>query len=285
MYYVNGQWFKENVSVIHPEDRGYQFGDGVYEVIRVYGGRLFQQEEHLARLERSAREIRMTLPWSRQELSGILDEVLEKNGVGCDDAILYIQITRGPASRQHEFPSETHPVLSANLKKKPRPLEQQANGVAAVTQPDIRWLRCDIKSLNLLGAVLAKQAAKDAGAFEAILHRDGIVTEGSATNVFAVKDGALHTHPANQFILHGITRQTVINLAKEIGLTVVEQPFDLNFLRQADNIFLTGTTSEIMPVVKLDGNPVGDGQVAREVRQLQQAFEHLVAQTASSPSR
>ncbi len=279
MYYVDGTWVQAGQAGVHPEDRGYQFGDGIYEVVRIYRGNLYQWDAHLARLLRSAKELRMLLPWSQEELTRIASELPQKNDIGADeDAILYLQITRGAAPRQFEFPDGIRPVLSAYARRKPRPIEEMNRGVAAAVVPDIRWLRCDIKSLNLLGAVLARQAAKEAGAFEAIQHRDGIVTEGSSSNVFAVKDRRLYTHPATNLILNGVTRQTVIGLAREEGIPVVEEAFDLTFLAGADEVFITSTTSEVMPVVSIDGRPVGSGQIGGVTRRLQASFErHILA--------
>jgi len=281
MYYINGTWVQPEQTIVHPEDRGYQFGDGVYEVIRIYGGKLYQWEGHLARLKRSAAEIKLQLAWSDEELLQIALEIMKRNGfTTSDDANLYMQVTRGASPRSHEFPADAKPVLSANATRKARPLEQMKNGVAAILTADVRWLRCDIKSLNLLGAVLAKQQAKEAGAFEAILHRDGIVTEGSSTNVFAVKDGRLHTHPADNLILNGVTRQTVLELARSLSIPVVEEAFDLAFLKQADELFITSTTAEVMPIITVDGERVGTGQPGQIAQRLQAAFEESIARNS-----
>lgn len=274
MYYVNGAWFDAGFPPIHPEDRGYQFGDGIYEVVRIYQGNYYQLDEHLARLQRSAKELHLVYPWKIEELKSIARELVVKNGITSDDdAILYVQITRGVAERQFEYPPDSKPVLTAYVRKKNRPLQQLTTGIRVLSVEDIRWLRCDIKSLNLLGAVLAKQSAKAAGADDAVLHRGGTVTEGSASNLFAIKNGFLYTHPATNLILHGITRSTVLQLASTLSIPVIEEPFQLDFLRNADEAFLTGTTSELMPIVSLDNSPVGDGVVGPIVRKLQQAFE------------
>lgn len=280
MLYVDGKWVESGEAVIQPEDRGYNFGDGIYEVVRVYKGSMYQWDAHLVRLFRSAEEIKMELPWTAAELSSIASELLQKNGITSeDDAILYLQITRGASPRQHDIPNGSRPVIMAFARRKERPYEQLQNGISTQLVADIRWLRCDIKTLNLLGAVLVKQEAKDAGAADCILHRDGIVTECSASNLFAIKDGQLYTHPANNLILHGITRQTVIDLAKQNNIPVHEEAFDINFVKQADELFLCGTTSEVTPIVSVDGQPVGGGQVGGVVRKLQTLFEqHLNAE-------
>ncbi|MBN2909894.1 D-amino-acid transaminase [Polycladomyces sp. WAk] len=270
----NDQLIARDEARVDVEDRGYQFGDGVYEVIRVYGGHPFCLEEHLDRLERSAREIRMPLPYSREKTEHLLLQLIEADHL--KEGYLYVQITRGVAPRDHAFPSKSEPVLTAYAVESQRPTDLMKNGIRAITQEDIRWLRCDIKSLNLLGAVLAKQAAVDAGAQEAILHRNGTVTEGSATNVFIVKDNTLWTHPANHLILHGITRAVTLKLAEKEGIPVREEAFSLEDLRSADEVFITSTTKEIVPVVAVDGIPVGTGQPGLVTRKLQQAFEQKI---------
>ncbi|MGC5327095.1 D-amino-acid transaminase [Brevibacillus sp. SYSU BS000544] len=277
MYYVNGAWFEADFLPIHPEDRGYQFGDGIYEVVRIYKGKYYQLEEHLVRLQRSAKELHIVLPWTFEELQAIGSELLLKNNItSADDAVLYLQITRGAAERQFEFPNDTKPTLTAYLRKKDRPMAQLKSGIKVISAEDIRWLRCDIKSLNLLGAVLAKQAAKSSGVHDAVLHRGGTVTEGSASNLFAVKDGTLYTHPATNLILHGITRSTVLALAASLAIPVKEEPFTLDFFRQADEAFLTGTTSELTPIIAIDHSPVGTDEVGPIVRKLQEAFEQQI---------
>ncbi|MGD8191592.1 D-amino-acid transaminase [Brevibacillus ginsengisoli] len=278
MYYVNGTWCEHDIPAIQPEDRGYQFGDGIYEVVRIYRGKLFLWEEHLSRLVRSSKELSLTLPHSPDELMSIVHMLISKSSLGeRDDAILYLQITRGVAPRQFEFPTvDTKPTITAYVSKKARPLSQFQRGIKAITANDIRWLRCDIKSLNLLGAVMAKQQAKEQGADDAIMHRDGIVTEGSSSNVFVVKDGTLYTHPETNLILHGITRKTVLQLAATLQIPVQETAFNLEFLRAADEVFITATTSEITPVVLLDGQPVANGEAGSVVKQLQFAYTQYV---------
>lgn len=277
MLYVGGKWVEEGEAAVHPEDRGYNFGDGIYEVVRIYKGKMYQWEAHLARLFRSAREIKMDLPWSAAELGTLAQQLIEKNGITeDDDATLYLQISRGVSPRVHDIPEKIEPVLMGFARKKARPLADMKKGQTAQLIEDIRWLRCDIKTLNLLGAVLVKQYAKDAGAQDCILHRNGIVTECSSSNVFAVKHGALYTHPANHLILHGITRQVVIDLARENGIPVHEEAFTTDFLKQADELFLTSTTAEIMPIIAVDGQPVGEGSVGPVVLKLQELFEQHI---------
>ncbi|MED4581573.1 D-amino-acid transaminase [Brevibacillus choshinensis] len=279
MLYVGGKWVEEGEAAVHPEDRGYNFGDGIYEVVRIYKGKMYQWDAHLTRLYRSAREIKMELPWSAEELSTLAHQLMEKNNITeNDDATLYLQVSRGVSPRVHDIPAESTPVIMGFARHKARPLADMKKGQSAQLIEDIRWLRCDIKTLNLLGAVLVKQYAKDKGAQDSILHRDGIVTECSSANLFAVKNGALYTHPADHLILNGITRKVVIDLAKENGITVNEETFTTDFLKQADEVFLTSTTAEIMPLVSVDGQPVGEGTVGPVSLKLQELFEqHLNA--------
>lgn len=279
MLYVDGKWVEAGEAAVDPEDRGYNFGDGVYEVIRIYKGKLFQWDAHIERMERSAIEIQMKMPWSAQELLDIAKQLMDKNGITSqDDATLYMQISRGNSPRVHDIPGDVKPVLMGFARKKERPLADQKKGLKAALIEDIRWLRCDIKSISLLGAVMVKQYAKDTGAQDAILHRDGIVTECSAANLFAVKNGELYTHPANNLILKGITREVVIELATKNGLTVHEKPFDTKFLLQADELFLTSTTAEVMPVISVDGQAIADGQVGPVTQKLQTLFEQHIGE-------
>ncbi|NLY79378.1 MAG: D-amino-acid transaminase [Lysinibacillus sp.] len=268
----NDKIVKDEEVIIDKEDRGYQFGDGVYEVIKVYNGEMFTATEHIDRLYASAEKIRMTVPFTKDKLHQLLHELVEKNEVNTGH--IYFQITRGVAPRAHNFPSDTvKPVITAYTKENPRPLENFKKGVKATFVEDIRWLRCDIKTLNLLGAVLAKQEAHDKGCYEAILHRNNTVTEGSSTNVFGVKSDVLYTHPANNFILKGITRDVVIQCADEIGLTVKEIPFTTEEALKMDELFITSTTSEITPVIEVDDKKINDGKVGEWTRKLQKQFE------------
>jgi D-alanine transaminase len=271
----NDRLIPESEGKVSYLDRGYCFGDGIYEVFRVYGGRLFEKELHLQRLERSAKEIRLELPYSLDRIGALLEQLVDHEHLA--EGTLYMQITRGAAPRTHAFPPRgTSPVLLAYCSKAERPAAAIQNGVKVVTRPDLRWLRCDIKSLNLLGAVLAKQEALDAGCDEVILHRDGIVTECSASNVMIVKDGAVKTHPADHLILNGVTRQVVLRLADRLGIPAAESPFRTEELRAADEAFLTSTTMEITPIVEIDGHAVGSGSPGPVTRRLQEAFQGLI---------
>ncbi|WJQ83894.1 D-amino-acid transaminase [Brevibacillus brevis] len=277
MLYVGGKWVEEGQVAVHPEDRGYNFGDGIYEVVRIYKGRMYQWDGHLTRLFRSAKEIKMELPWSAEELTDLANQLITKNNITeNDDANLYLQVSRGTAPRVHDIPSGIKPVIMGFVRRKDRPVADMKKGLRAQLVEDIRWLRCDIKTLNLLGAVLVKQYAKDAGAQESILHRNGVITECSASNLFVVKNGELYTHQADNLILHGITRQVVIDLARNNGITVHEEPFDIAFLKQADEVFLTSTTAEVMPLISVDGVAVGNGNPGPVVLTLQDLFEQHI---------
>ncbi|MEK8130499.1 D-amino-acid transaminase [Paenibacillus filicis] len=260
---------------ISPDDRGYYFGDGLYEVFRVYHGVVFEAAGHFDRLERTAKALRIPLPFSRSVMEEKLQELIRLNDVQTGN--IYLQITRGIAARSHPFPAYAEPVLMAYAYPYERPLEAMRHGISAVTGEDIRWLRCDLKTLNLLPNVMAKQEALDRGADEVILHRSGTVTECSASNVMIVKNGILRTHPANHLILHGITRYVVLGLARELGIPVIEEPFTLEALGQADEAFVTGTTVEITPIIRIDDRPVGNGAPGPIVQQLQTAFDTAIS--------
>jgi D-alanine transaminase len=261
---------KESIH-ISPDDRGYYFGDGIYEVFRVYNGTLFAKEAHFQRLLRTAEATKIQLPYSQAQLEANLENLLLAEQIV--EGTVYVQITRGVAPRAHPFPASAKPVVYGYCNEVKRPLHTMTQGITALTVPDIRWLRCDLKTLNLLANVLAKQEALDGGAQEAILHREGTVTECSASNIMIVQDGVVRTHPANHLILHGVTRAVVLKLAAELELTVVEEPFDLTDLCSADEVFITGTTVEITPVIKIDHEPIANGQMGPITRKLQEALE------------
>ncbi|MFN0223385.1 MULTISPECIES: D-amino-acid transaminase [Paenibacillus] len=268
-WYQNEFLPKEDVR-ISPEDRGYYFGDGAYEVFRVYGGQLYEADAHYDRLVRTAEAIQMSLPMSKSELLGGLNELVTRNQV--QEGTVYLQLTRGIAPRAHSFPQDAEPVLMAYASELKRPLAAMEKGIRTVTMDDIRWLRCDLKTLNLLANTMAKQHALSQGADDVILHRSGTVTECSASNAAIVQDGRIVTHPANHLILHGITRMVVLRLAAELGIPVDERPFTLDELRAADEVFITGTTVEVTPVIAIDGQPVAGGLPGPVTRRLQDAF-------------
>lgn len=283
----NGKLVEEEQVRVSYRDRGYYFGDGIYEVFRLYNGILFEKEAHLDRLYNSLREIKIELPWSREQLSGMVDELAAT--LGQQDGILYIQFTRGEAKRAHIFPEVCEAVMLGYCEPLVRPADSIENGIEAITLEDIRWLRCHIKSLNLLANTLAKQEAVEAGAKEAILIRSNdTVTECTASNLLIVKDGVIYTHPNGNLILDGITKQVVKRLAHQLDIPYVEQAFGKQQLLDADEVFLTSTTMEATPIISIDGRPVGTGTPGAVTRRLQVAYvemvEQLVRQRSSSVS-
>jgi len=270
VYWFEDRFVAKEEVLVSPDDRGYYFGDGVYEVFRVYGGKLFEPGAHFERLARTADGIRLPLPYSIEQIGRKLEELVAANSL--NEGTVYLQITRGSAPRSHPFPPDAKPVALAYCTEVPRPVAAMEAGIALASVPDIRWLRCDYKTLNLLPNVLAKQQALDAGAGDAVLHRDGIVTECSASNVMIVCGGVVITHPANNLILHGVTRGVVLRLARAAEIAVEERPFSLEELYGADEAFVTGTTVEVTPVVSVDGRAVGGGAPGPVTRRLQREF-------------
>ena len=273
----NDQIVEDSKVVVDKEDRGYQFGDGVYEVVKVYNGQLFTVEEHVDRFYASAEKIRITIPYTKDKLFMLLNELVEKNEINTGH--IYFQIPRGACPRNHIFPGDdVAPVLTGNAKENPRPFENFEKGVKATFVEDIRWLRCDIKSLNLLGAVLAKQEAHEKGCYEAILHRGETITEGSSSNIYGIKDGVMYTHPADNLILNGITRQVILKCAAEIGLPVKEEAMTKEDLLNMDEVIVSSTTSEVTPIIDVDGATIGSGQPGEWTRKLQAQFDTKIPQ-------
>ncbi|TMU85970.1 D-amino-acid transaminase [Bacillus sp. BHET2] len=269
--FVNGELIHRDKAKIDIEDRGYQFGDGIYEVIRVYNGNTFTMKEHMERLYQSADKMKLSIPYPIGEFTSILLQLIETNGV--KDGIVYLQVTRGVAPRQHHFPArDVKGSVVAYTKDYPVPLKQMEQGVTAKLVEDIRWLRCDIKSLNLLGNLLAKEEAASDGHFEAVLHRGDTVTEGSSSNAFIVKDGIIYTHPVTNLILNGITRRVIDDLCRENDLPFQEEAFVVSELLEADEVFIASTTSEVMPVIKIDQQVIGDGKPGAVTKRLQALF-------------
>jgi D-alanine transaminase len=276
--YVNGRYLPHARAEVHIEDRGYQFGDGVYEVCEVRGGQLVDERRHLARLERSLTEIRMQAPMSPAALRVVLRETLRRNRVR--DGLLYLQVTRGVARRDHGFPpAGTKPSIVVTARSIDRvKLEGQAEaGVAIITVPDNRWERVDIKTITLLPNVLARQTARDRGAREAwFVDRDGFVTEGSSSNAWIVtKAGAIVTRPATSGILKGITREVALEVAVKQGLKIEERKFTVAEALAAREAFLTSATQVVMPIVRMDGSTIGDGRPGAVARALRARFHDM----------
>lgn len=254
------------------EERGLQFGDGIYEVIRIYAGHYYLLEEHVSRLFRSAAAVKISLQFTEEEMTGLLLELLEKNAMSKDGKV-YLQVTRGSAPRDHVFPEDTPPNLYAYIQDLPRNLDSLADGVSTIMLPDIRWENCYIKSLNLLPNVLAKQEAKENDCFEAIFHKDGLVTEGSSSNIYMVKNGSIYTYPATNRILHGCVRMRIEKFAQDLDIPFIEEGFSVEDARLADELFLTSSTAEITPIVKVNGNLVSNGKPGGITRKLQKAYD------------
>lgn len=273
--YLNGRFLPLEDAKVSIEDRGFQFGDGVYEVIRVYGGIPFRLADHLCRLDQSLQAISISLPLESSEWEAIIREGLQRSAYS--ECKVYIQITRGVAPRDHLFPEVSQPTLVVTFREMADlPLRLVEQGVAVVTYPDLRWSRCSIKSLNLLPNLLAKQEANQAGAFEAILIRDGMVTEGTSSNVVLVKGRVLLTPALSDQLLAGVTRQAVLELARGIGIGVDERPVREEELGQADEVFLIGTTIEVLPVSTINGKSVGKKTPGKIALQLREKFQALV---------
>ncbi|MGG5315120.1 D-amino-acid transaminase [Enterococcus sp. AZ072] len=269
---LNGQLVDRKDAKVDIEDRGYQFGDGIYEGFRVYQSCIFTFDEHIARLFHSAELIDLEIPYTKEQLKDQLTELITANQLG--DGMIYLQISRGTQMpRNHVYLPSNEPVLMATSMAAPRDPASFEKGITAITAVDDRWLHCDIKSLNLLGNVLAKNQAAKAGADEAILYRDEYhVTECSHSNVFIVKDNTLITHPANNFVLNGITRQTILKLAKENDIAVEERVFSLAELKQADEVFISSIMAEVTPVTTIDDETIGNGTRGPLSTELEQYF-------------
>ncbi|HTS91081.1 MAG TPA: D-amino-acid transaminase [Stellaceae bacterium] len=278
--YVNGRYLPHRAASVHIEDRGYQFADGVYEVIAVQHGALVDEDLHLQRLERSLHELRIAEPMTEGALKTVMREVIRRNRVR--DGIIYLQMTRGASPRDHAFPKSpvTQVVMTARRGKPPSP-ETIAAGVRVISIPDLRWARCDIKSVSLLPNVLGKQQAREAGAYEAWqIDRDGNVTEGTSTNAWIVTEaGEVVTRQASDAILNGITRLAVIKVLEEHQLRLVERPFSLTEAKRAREAFLTSTTAFVLPVVRIDDADVGGGKPGPLTRRLRDLYaEHVEAE-------
>ena len=286
--YVNGRYLPQRDASVNIEDRGYQFADGIYEVLYLRDGRFVDLDLHLARLERSLGEVRITPPMGRAALLRVLQEVARRNRVR--DGLLYMQVTRGVARRDHAFPKPGQggqpvpPALVVTIRRVP-PYPSSPDGWAAraITQPDLRWSRCDIKSTGLLPNVLARQAAQEAGASEAILVRDGQVTEGAATSIWIVDGGGVvRTRHLDQAILPGCTRDALLSVMRDAGVTFEQRGFSEAELRAAPEVFLTSATGFVKPLVSVDGQPVGDGTPGPVTRRLFDLFaRHVLGNQAA----
>lgn len=273
--YVNGAFVPEEEARISIFDRGFIFADGIYEVTAVIDGKLVDVDAHMARLERSCNEIRLPLPWPRAELIGLHRTLMEKNGLTSGG--IYLQVTRGAADRS--FPWQGIALTpSLVMFTQARAMNREVNkGYRTISVPDIRWVRRDIKSVALLAQVLAKQAAAEAGCDEAIMHEDGVITEGGSSTLWIIKGETLISRQLSTKVLPGITRAAVLAYLKETGMHFEERPITLAELSEADEVFITAATSLVMPVTELDGKPVGGGQPGPKARRLRDIYFDLAA--------
>ncbi len=279
--YVDGRYLPLAEAVVQIEDRGYQFADGIYEYIAFYNKKLVDAEPHLQRWQRSIDALSLPSTYSLKSLHIIMQQLLSRNPL--QHGGLYMQITRGVSPRNHPFPKHPHGVLSMTIRaSKTMDSSKAEKGVKAITHADERWARCDIKTINLLANLLAKQYAIASGAFEALLIKpDGFISEGAVSNVFMVDEtGTLCTHPATSEILPGITRARVIEMASATNITVLEKAFTLKQLQAAQEVFITSTSANVQPVVQIDQQTIGNGKVGRVTQTLMNTYyTHIHTQT------
>lgn len=277
--YVNGRYLPHALAGVHVEDRGYQFSDGVYEVIAVQNGHFVDEDEHLNRLDRSLSELQMAWPMSPRAMRTVIREVVRRNRIG-NRGIVYIQVTRGVAPRNHAFPKSTESALVMTARSLPRlDRDVMRRGVSVITVPDLRWSRRDIKSISLLPNVLAKQMAIDHGAFEAwLVDDDGMITEGTSSNAWIVTAGGeLATRHADRAILNGITRRMVMEICAQQGIAFVERAFTIDEAKTAREAFLTSTTGLVKPVIQIDGTDIGAGGIGPVTEKLLEHYlDHML---------
>ena len=271
--YFNGEYMLKTSVHLSPDDRGFLFGDGVYEVVRSYGGRFFALDAHLQRMHNGLCELQIR-GVDAAAFAEICEQLLEKNDLGQDEALVYMQVTRGaaPPPRRHAFPNIPTRPTSYAVPLPFQPKGDVTKGVSVITAPDMRWTRCDIKSINLLANCLANQRAQEAGATEAILVRDGVALEATASSLFGVFDGEVRTAPKSNYILPSITREAALEMCREAGIPACEAPIFVHELASADELFLAGTTFELMPIIEIDGRTVGNGRPGPVQRRLYELF-------------
>ncbi|HZN26456.1 MAG TPA: D-amino acid aminotransferase [Burkholderiales bacterium] len=281
--YLNGEYMPLEQARIPVLDRGFIFGDGVYEVIPVYSRHPFRLPQHLARFERSHEAIRIKNPLTDAEWARLVNDLIARNSG--DDQSIYLQVTRGVAKRDHAFPQDTKPTVFGMSSSLSTPSKATVEaGIPAITAVDYRWLKCDVKSTSLLGNCLLRQAAADAGAIEVVMFRDGFLTEGSSSNVFAIKNGTILATPKNNLVLPGITYDVVIELAQAHAVPLEVRPITEAEVRAADELWVTSSTKEVLAVTSLDGKAVGTGKpgpVFRRMHQLYQDFKRTVMRQAA----
>lgn len=272
--FLNGKFLPTDEIRISPDDRGFLFADGIYEVVRWYQGGFFDMEGHHLRMKRSLREVRIDWPGA-DEFPSVANELIIRNSLHDKHALVYLQVTRGVARRSHAFPSPAVPptVYAFARGFSPDP-DMISRGIKTILKKDIRWSRCDIKSVSLLPNILSFQDAVEAGTSECIFERDGLITECAHSNVFFVKEGTLYTHPESDNILSGISRRNVILLARETGVPVIEEAVQFKDLPLADEAFITNTSFEVAPVISINNSPVGDGKPGPVTLKLRSLFRN-----------
>ncbi len=269
--FFNGNFVDRSEAHVSVDDRGFLFGDGVYDVVRSYGGRFFSLAEHLARLRNGMRELSIT-GVDAADFEGIAHRLLEINGMAHDDATVYMQVTRGTAPRRHWFPDPPVPATVYASAAKVTKRGNANTGMSVFTMPDVRWARCDIKSLNILANCMSMQRAREAGGDDAILVRDGVALEGSAASLFGVFSGEVRTAPLTNYVLPSITRAVTIDICSDGGITCHERPIFEHELQAADELFFAGTTVELMPITRVNGKLIGDGSPGPVTRNLRERF-------------
>lgn len=277
--YLNGRLIEKSQAFISPDDRGFNFADGIYEVIKYYRGVAFRYPDHLERLKRSLREIRLDFNGCDQ-LETVFRDLIERNNLTGEEAGIYLQITRGSHPRMHQFPKQYIPTVYACAFPFASDKDHLENGIRVITAEDIRWSRCDIKSVALLPNVLLFQKAIEEGADEVIFIRNGIVTEASHSSVMWVKNGAVCTHPASNAVLPGITESVIMEICRDAGIEFIQEEITEAELKAMDEVFIAGTGSEIMPVVNIDGISVGNGLPGKLTRAVQDHFFKLAYRVA-----
>lgn len=274
--YLNGEYVRLGDAKISVLDRGFIFGDGIYDVVPAYNGKPFRMDGHLARLERSLAAIDIKVDLTRGDWEALVLDLLKRSGLG--DCMVYIQVTRGVAKRDHAFPANTPATVFCMVSPFARPgADARERGLTAVGIPDIRWLRCEIKSVSLLGNVLAKQHAVDAGVDDVLQFRDGYLSEGSAANIWVVKDGVLLAPPRSNLILEGIRYGLLEELAEAAGIPFNARPISQQEVEQADELMLSSATKELLPVTTYDGKPVGTGKPGPVYARLREGYDQAIA--------
>lgn len=275
--YLNGEYVRLGEAQVSVLDRGFIFGDGIYDVVPAYHGRPFRMAEHLARLERSLASISIHVDMQRRDWEHLVIDLIQRSGLG--DCMVYIQVTRGVARRDHAFPEKSQPTVFCMVSPFTRPdATQREQGLSAVAIPDLRWLRCEIKSISLLGNVLAKQAAVQAGVDEVLQFRDGCLTEGASSNVWIAKDNVLLAPPRDNLILEGIRYRFLEELAEQAGMKFEARKLSEQDVDLADEIMMTSATKEILPITTYNGNPVGTGRPGAVYRTLRQGYDRAIQQ-------